>query len=418
MGHELKLSVASREVDGPGRAASSAAEQYAACLECLSGIDGWLAEMSLSSRTRAAMVRRCHYLLQYLTIATESTVRNAPRSAIDTWLAPTRGLVDYDHGVTLLNLLARKLRVRTLETPEQAGSPRLRRLRQFLFWGEYQRRVTARTRAYFAGVTQDDILDAEHACIPFYDALHASSPDRDFSGVFVESDTVIVTRVADLNRVPNPSIVDLGCGRGRLLTRLRDRFKDARLIGASIFSFDDDERAALDAHSILPLYCTAQHVNLDDDSQDIVVASEVIEHLRHPEDLIKEIHRILKPGGVFCVTAPSRASYLYGPNPLSYVLIALGTTVPAVLPRFHNLYAPLTPIPIVHYGFDPRDLQRRCRTYFLSAHVTTTRFTALEKFRLATIAPRIPVLKHMGGLCVASGTKYEQSVGCYRRRPL
>ena len=124
-----------------------------------------------------------------------------------------------------------------------------------------------------------------------------------------------------------------------------------------------------------------------------------------PEDLIKEIHRILKPGGVFCVTAPSRAANLYGPNPFSYVSIALGTTVPAVLPRFHNLYAPLTPIPIVHYGFDPHDLQRRFRTLFRSVLVTTTRFTALEKFRLAQIAPQIPVLNKMGGLCVASGTK-------------
>ena len=405
MGYEPTLPVASREGDGPGAAKSSAAEQYAACLECLTGIDGWLAEMSLSSRTKAAIVRHCHYLLQYLTIATDHTVRSAPRCAIDTWLAPTRGLVDYDHRVTLLNLLARKLGVRTLETPDQPGSRRSRRLRELLFWAEYQRRVTARTRDYFVGITQDDILDAERACIPFYDALHASSPARDFSGVFVESDTVILARVADLNRVRTPSIVDIGCGRGRLLTRLRTRFKDARLIGTSIFSFDDDERAALDKHGILPLYSTAQHVNLDDGSQDIVVSSEVLEHLRHPEDLIKEIHRILKPGGVFCVTAPSRAANLYGPNPFSYVSIALGTTVPAVLPRFHNLYAPLTPIPIVHYGFDPHDLQRRFRTLFRSVLVTTTRFTALEKFRLAQIAPQIPVLNKMGGLCVASGTK-------------
>ena len=407
MEHEPTLSVASRELDAPGAVDSSAAEQYAVCLECLTGLEGWLAETSLSSRTKAAMGRRCHHLLQYLTIATEKTVRSAPRSAIDTWLAPTRGLVDYDHSVTLLNLLARKLGERTLETPDQSGSRRLRRLRKLLFWGEYQRRVTARTRDYFAGITQDDILDAERACTPFYGALHASSPARDVSGVFVESDTVIVARVADLNRSPTPSIVDLGCGRGRLLMRLRSRFQDARLTGASIFSFDDDERAALDRHGILPLYCTAQHVDLDEDSQDIVVSSEVIEHLRHPEDMITEIHRILKPGGVFCVTAPSRASYLYGPNPLSYVVVALATIVPAVLPRFHNLYAPLTPIPIVHYGFDPHDLQRRFRTQFLSARVTTTRFTALEKFRLAKLAPQLPLLKNMGGLCVVSGTKDE-----------
>ena len=128
------------------------------------------------------MVSRCHHLLQYLTIATEHTVRSAPRSAIDRWLAPTRGLVDYDHSVALLNLLARRLGVRTLETADQPGSRRLRHLRQLLFWAEYQRRVTARTRDYFTGITQDDILDAERACIPFYDALHASSPARDFSG--------------------------------------------------------------------------------------------------------------------------------------------------------------------------------------------------------------------------------------------
>jgi ubiquinone/menaquinone biosynthesis C-methylase UbiE len=39
---------------------------------------------------------------------------------------------------------------------------------------------------------------------------------------------------------------------------------------------------------------------------DIVVSSEVIEHTPNPEQAIKEIYRVLKPGGVMVLSTPNR----------------------------------------------------------------------------------------------------------------
>jgi len=85
MGHHtspaaLALTEDYEEPRGTGR------RQYEACLECLTGIDAWLASTEWSPRVRAAMVRHLHYLLQFLTITTTSTLRTAPRPVIDAWL--------------------------------------------------------------------------------------------------------------------------------------------------------------------------------------------------------------------------------------------------------------------------------------------------------------------------------------------
>ena len=40
-------------------------------------------------------------------------------------------------------------------------------------------------------------------------------------------------------------------------------------------------------------------------SLDLVVCSEVLEHLHHYNDAVKEIHRVLKPGGKFYASVPA-----------------------------------------------------------------------------------------------------------------
>ena len=42
-----------------------------------------------------------------------------------------------------------------------------------------------------------------------------------------------------------------------------------------------------------------------DDSIDLIVCSEVLEHLHQYNNAIKEIHRILKPGGKFYASVPA-----------------------------------------------------------------------------------------------------------------
>ncbi|MBK8699311.1 MAG: class I SAM-dependent methyltransferase [Saprospiraceae bacterium] len=49
----------------------------------------------------------------------------------------------------------------------------------------------------------------------------------------------------------------------------------------------------------------ALHTGYADGSFDVVVCTEVIEHVGDPEALLKEIHRVLKPGGSCVMTFPS-----------------------------------------------------------------------------------------------------------------
>lgn len=49
-------------------------------------------------------------------------------------------------------------------------------------------------------------------------------------------------------------------------------------------------------------------LNFPDNHFDFVTMLAVIEHLKRPEALVKEIHRVLKPNGKFIVTTPKRSA--------------------------------------------------------------------------------------------------------------
>lgn len=380
--------------------------QFSDSVLCLKQFEPLLEKHRISGRKKAALYEQLYFFLQHLTIHTDFSARNCSPVAVAAFLEPATGFSVYDLRVELLHLLFEVFENPALLVPVQPGRAWLRTLRELVFWRGYQRRVAARTRVFFEGITQEQILEAEKACLPFYEAVNSVSPERDFTGVFLDSDQEILRRLQMLaGEREIRSMVDLGCGHGRLLQLLGQHFPKAQRVGTSIFEFSEEEKRSLLQHGIQALYCTANRVALPDASQDIVVSSEVIEHLRNPEDMISEIHRMLKPGGIFCVTAPAKSAAFFNRNPFSYFSVFLDGLVPGILPPFHNLYAPLTPIPIVHYGFDFRDFQERFQKYFPECRTNTIRYTPLKKFRLDGIAAHVPGLKNMGGLCIVFGKK-------------
>jgi 2-polyprenyl-3-methyl-5-hydroxy-6-metoxy-1,4-benzoquinol methylase len=62
-------------------------------------------------------------------------------------------------------------------------------------------------------------------------------------------------------------------------------------------------------------------IPFDDESFDVVVAAEIIEHLIFPENFIEEVKRVLKPDGIFCGSTPNitrfkhRIQFLLGKTP-------------------------------------------------------------------------------------------------------
>jgi SAM-dependent methyltransferase len=105
----------------------------------------------------------------------------------------------------------------------------------------------------------------------------------------------------------SPLVVDLGCGSGTLLSRIRTVVPGARLIG-----FDVERKALELAHQAVPggEFTLADLSAADFDAgelrgkADVVLCSEVLEHLEQPEHAVRRALTLLKPGGVFVVTVP------------------------------------------------------------------------------------------------------------------
>jgi ubiquinone/menaquinone biosynthesis C-methylase UbiE len=111
----------------------------------------------------------------------------------------------------------------------------------------------------------------------------------------------------------NETILEIGCGNGRDLVLIAKSCKNIAGIDYS------PEMVAQAAKKILHYsienatvaYGNATDLKFDDASFDKVLCSEVVEHIPDWEQAIKEISRVLKPGGKLVLSTPNNRSF-YG----------------------------------------------------------------------------------------------------------
>ena len=105
----------------------------------------------------------------------------------------------------------------------------------------------------------------------------------------------------------NSKILDVGCGRCEIL----DAFNQ---LGLDISGVDASERirvfAPKDISKLDILDFSKENIPFDDDEFDVIFTKSVIEHIHDPTLLMKEILRILKPGGIFISLTPEWASQM------------------------------------------------------------------------------------------------------------
>jgi len=98
-------------------------------------------------------------------------------------------------------------------------------------------------------------------------------------------------------------LLDIGCGNGAFL-------RSASLLGWDAQGMDPDPKAVAAAHK---RGFTVNHgglprTGLQDRKFDAVTLSHVIEHVHDPVGALREVHRILKPGGKVWMATPNMDS--------------------------------------------------------------------------------------------------------------
>jgi len=104
------------------------------------------------------------------------------------------------------------------------------------------------------------------------------------------------------------SVLDLGCGRGFLLRSLQERIPGLACFGVELSQSSVDE-ARSSGITIFDQDLAAR-LPLPDDSVDLAVMGEVIEHVFDPDACLEEVRRVMRPGATLIVTTPNLASWL------------------------------------------------------------------------------------------------------------
>jgi SAM-dependent methyltransferase/uncharacterized protein YbaR (Trm112 family) len=127
-------------------------------------------------------------------------------------------------------------------------------------------------------------------------------------------------------------VLCLGCG-GPTHQEVNRFFqaKGCDLLGVDTQDFNTLAfRKLFEADSIL---ANAMRLPLADDLFDAVVFTDVLEHLHDPLAGLKEIQRVLRPGGLLVLTTNNRHHHRHAKNPLLLTIMFLGQWFPDWLPR-------------------------------------------------------------------------------------
>jgi 2-polyprenyl-3-methyl-5-hydroxy-6-metoxy-1,4-benzoquinol methylase len=100
------------------------------------------------------------------------------------------------------------------------------------------------------------------------------------------------------------ALADIGCGTGDLWQALRGRFQSC--VGVDAVRYDGLPQE-VEFH---PADLDARGLPLPDARVDAAAAVEVIEHLENPRAFVRELARIVRPGGWVVVTTPNQLSAL------------------------------------------------------------------------------------------------------------
>jgi len=102
--------------------------------------------------------------------------------------------------------------------------------------------------------------------------------------------------------VPGRALLDVGCGRGAVAAALSTRFDEVHGVDADEEPLEEARRRGVATRRV---DLDAEPLPYDERSFDAVLCLEVIEHVRDPEALVRELARVLRPRGTLYLSTPN-----------------------------------------------------------------------------------------------------------------
>lgn len=125
-----------------------------------------------------------------------------------------------------------------------------------------------------------------------------------FTGISLEDEISLVKKVIHIDSVE--TVLDLGCGPGLYSRSFAETNENSRIIGMDI-SWPMLKNGAKKAKergldNICLLHGDAHHIPLKSQSIDAVCCCAALHIIPSVEHVLKELHRVIKPGGTLCAS--------------------------------------------------------------------------------------------------------------------
>jgi 2-polyprenyl-3-methyl-5-hydroxy-6-metoxy-1,4-benzoquinol methylase len=117
--------------------------------------------------------------------------------------------------------------------------------------------------------------------------------------------TIALLREALAHAPQPPRILDLGCGEGHITEAIRKALDGVEIAGLD-YSLSAIEYAHTHFPGIAFAVADAYESPYANECFDVVVCNNLWEHVPDPLVLLREIHRLVKPGGHLIISTPSR----------------------------------------------------------------------------------------------------------------
>jgi ubiquinone/menaquinone biosynthesis C-methylase UbiE len=110
--------------------------------------------------------------------------------------------------------------------------------------------------------------------------------------------------LAEVEIEPGSHILDFGCGPGAFTILTAEKTGPSGLVHAldihPLAASTVEKRAAKKNLTNIRTILSDGPTSLDDHSTDLIIFFDVFHNLDNPDDVLKELHRVLKPDGTLC----------------------------------------------------------------------------------------------------------------------